>query len=117
MSMESMESTNIKCDYETFKMKLFQSMTYIGASLKDKNNTISMLWLEDEETKLSILKKNEEAILLYEMFRPTMFAELKKDYIEKYGIKNYIINEINVSKKIMNIIMKKYILLLKWYTD
>ena len=51
------------------------------------------------------------------MFRPTMFAELKKDYIEKYGIKNYIINEKNVSKKIMNIIMKKYIMLLKWYTD
>ena len=56
-SMKSTESTDIKCDYETFKMKLFQSMTYIGASLKDKNNIISMLWLEDEETKLSILKK------------------------------------------------------------
>ena len=116
-SMKSTESTDIKCDYETFKMKLFQSMTYIGASLKDKNSIISILWLEDEKTKLSILKKNEEAILLYEMFRPTMFAELKKDYIEKYGIKKYTIDKKNVNKKIMNIIMKKYIMLLKWYTD
>lgn len=117
MSTESMESTNIKCDYEIFRMKLFQSMTYVGTSLKDKNNIISILWLEDEKTKLSILKKNEEAILLYEMFQPTMFVELKKDYIEKYGIKNYISNEKNVKKYIMNIIMKQYIMLLKWYTD
>jgi len=65
-----------------------------------KSELISILW--SRKTKF------------FHEFFSIMFLELKKDYINKYGIEKYIIEEESIKKEIKDIINKKKEMLLRW---
>ena len=47
-------------------------------------------------------------------FKETMIVELKRDYINKYGIEKYLIEQDNITSEFMNIITKQRDMLKDW---
>ena len=65
-----------------------------------KQRIISILW--SRKTKFT------------KEFFSIMFSELKRDYINKYGVEKYIIEEESIKMEIIDIIKKKKEMLLRW---
>lgn len=99
-----------------FFREMFARMNnYTGVSYYQKMSVITKLWKEKQMKDSKLLnEKIEKEYNLYNDFKTTMLAELKRDYINKYGNVNYMIDEDSIIKDMMEIIDKKYHMLLIW---
>lgn len=57
---------------------------------------------------------NDIQKIYFNGFKETMIVELKRDYINKYGIEKYLIEQDNITSEFMNIIKKQTDMLIDW---
>ena len=107
----------IESDFSVFSKEMLVKMRYSNMSVKQKVSVTTKLWQEKrmKESK-SLKEKREKEYRLYNEFKTTMWIELKRDYINKYGLENYMIEKECIDDNMLETINNKYQMLLMWQT-
>ena len=115
ISNEKRKKIMLESDRNIFFTEMHMRLRYKNLTIWEKMSIINKLWKEKQMKDSKLLnEKIEKEYNLYNDFKTTMLAELKRDYINKYGNVNYMIDEDSIIKDMMEIIDKKYHMLLIW---
>lgn len=115
ISSEKNKKIMLESDRNIFFREMYIRLLFKDLSNWEKMSIIDKLWKEKQMKDSKLLnEKIEKEYNLYNDFKTTMLTELKRDYINKYGNEKYMIDEDSIIKDMMEIIDKKYHMLLIW---